>query len=73
MLQAETCAQAIADSWRDQADHECDRQPEYHESGNKGDDAGGMLHVVISLQESKRVSVAERRDRPCSFIVGLLT
>lgn len=51
VLQSKTCPQMITDTRPDQADHERDRQPEYHESGNKGDDAGGMLHVVISLQE----------------------
>jgi hypothetical protein len=51
VLQAEACAQTIADARPEQADHERDRQPEYDESGNKGDDAGGMLHVVMQSVE----------------------
>ncbi len=54
MLQAEARAQTIADPGPYQTNDKRKRQPQYHESGNKGDDAGGMLHVVMRSVEPLR-------------------
>jgi hypothetical protein len=51
MLQPKARAQAVADSRPEQTDYEGNSQPKHHKSGNKGDDAGGMLHVVMQSVE----------------------